>query len=127
MTSVTVRSDVRSSSPSTLLIRPRAFVLARQQLLFRLATALVTLHLLDDTFIMKDLYKIRGVTDFAHARPYLLSDLPEALSQALREYLRVDGVPKGVKQKKMLAMLRGAFPLGRTLRDALDARKLLGL
>jgi electron transfer flavoprotein-quinone oxidoreductase len=94
---------------------------------FSAATLSYYRELLDDTFIMKDLHKIRGVTDFAHARPYLLSDVPEALSKTLQEYLRVDGVPKGVKQKKMLVTMRGAFPLGRTLRDAFDTRKLLGL
>lgn len=83
-------------------------------------------ELLDETFIMKDLHKIRGVTGFAHSRPYILQDLPAALSEALREYLRVDGVPKGIKQKKMLATMRGALPLRRSLRDAIDARKLLG-
>jgi hypothetical protein len=74
---------------------------------------------------MKDLHKLRDLTEFAHARPYLLRDLPEAASQALREYLRVDSVPKGVKQKKMLATMRSALPLGRTLNDALRGRKAM--
>jgi hypothetical protein len=34
-------------------------------------------------------------------------------------------VPKGVKQKKMLATIRAALPLGRTLSDALRGRKAL--
>jgi electron transfer flavoprotein-quinone oxidoreductase len=82
-------------------------------------------ELLDDTFIMKDLYKIRDVTDFAHERPYLLTDVPEALSQTLQEYLRVDSVPKSTKQKKMLQTMKRALPLRRTLRDAYAARKVL--
>lgn len=94
---------------------------------FSAATLSYYRELLDDSFIMKDLYKIRNVTDFAHARPYLLREIPEALAQAMREYLLVDGVPKGVKQRKMLATVRAALPLGRTLRDVADARKLLGL
>jgi electron transfer flavoprotein-quinone oxidoreductase len=83
-------------------------------------------ELLDDSFIMKDLHKIRHVTSFAHARPYLLRELPDALSATLREYLTVDSVPKSAKQKKMLRTMRDALPVPRTLRDALGARKLLG-
>jgi electron transfer flavoprotein-quinone oxidoreductase len=82
-------------------------------------------ELLDDSFIMKDLYKIRHVTNFAHSRPYLLTEVPEAVSQALREYLRVDSVPKKVKQQKMLRMMRDAMPGKRTLRDLVGARKVL--
>lgn len=82
-------------------------------------------ELLDDTFIMKDLYKVKDVTAFAHDRPYLLRDLPEAVSQMLRTYLRVDSVPKGDKQKAMIRTLKGALPLKRTIRDALAARKAL--
>jgi electron transfer flavoprotein-quinone oxidoreductase len=92
---------------------------------FSAATLSYYRELLDDSFIMQDLHKLRDLTDFAHARPYLLRDLPEALSQALREYLRVDSVPKGAKQKKMLATMRAALPLGRTLADALRGRKAL--
>jgi electron transfer flavoprotein-quinone oxidoreductase len=80
-------------------------------------------ELLDDSFIMKDLYKIRNVTDFAHARPYLLDEVPEALSQMLREYLRVDGVSKKSKQASMLRTLRGALPLRRSVRDTIAARR----
>jgi len=82
-------------------------------------------ELLDDTFIMKDLAKVKDVTAFAHDRPYLLRDLPEAVSQMLRTYLRVDSVPKTDKQTAMLRTLKGALPLQRTIRDALAARKAL--
>ena len=91
---------------------------------FSAATLSYYRELLDDSFIMKDLYKIRNVTDFVHSRPYLLTDVPEAISQTLREYLRVDSVPKSAKQKSMLGTMRGAFPIRRTLRDALEARKV---
>lgn len=82
-------------------------------------------ELLDDTFIMKDLKKVKDVTAFAHDRPYLLRDIPEAVSQMLRTYLRVDSVPKGEKQKAMLRTLMRALPIQRTVRDALAARKAL--
>lgn len=98
---------------------------AKQRGDYSAATLSYYRELLDDSFIMKDLYKIKDVTDFAHARPYLLDDVPEALSQMLREYLRVDSVPKKDKQAKMLRTLRGALPLRRTVRDAVAARRVM--
>lgn len=98
---------------------------ARERGNFSAATLSYYRELLDDSFIMKDLYKVRGVTDFAHSREYLLRDVPEALSQTLREYLRVDSVPKSTKQKRMIQTMREALPLGRTLKDMLEARKVL--
>lgn len=92
---------------------------------FSAATLSYYRQLLDESFIMKDLYKIRNVTDFAHSRPYLLRDLPEAVSQTLREYLTVDSVPKSEKQSKMLRTMRKAMPGKRLLKDALEARKVM--
>ena len=69
--------------------------------------------------------EMSSTSDFAHSRPYLLTDVPEAISQALREYLRVDSVPKKDKQAKMIAGMRKAMPLRRTVRDLLDARKVM--
>jgi electron transfer flavoprotein-quinone oxidoreductase len=102
-----------------------AIVRAKERGDFSAATLSYYRELLDDSFIMKDLYKIRNVTEFAHSRPYLLTDVPEAISQTLREYLRVDSVSKSAKQASMLKTMRGAFPLQRTLRDLVDARKVL--
>jgi electron transfer flavoprotein-quinone oxidoreductase len=82
-------------------------------------------RLLDESFIMKDLHKIRNVTEFAHSRPYLLSDVPEAISQMLQEYLRVDSVPKKDKQANMIRTLRKALPGKRSFQDALAARKVM--
>jgi electron transfer flavoprotein-quinone oxidoreductase len=81
-------------------------------------------ELLDDSVVMQDLHKIRNVTDFAHARPHLLRDYPNVLSGMLEEYLRVDGVPKKTKQKKMLAKAM-ALPKRRLLDDLLGAARAL--
>lgn len=89
------------------------------------ATLSVYREKLDETFIMKDLHKVRNVTGFAHSRPYLLKDVPEAVSRMLREYLRVDGVPKKTKQSNMMKTLFKAMPAGRTIKDAIAARKVL--
>jgi electron transfer flavoprotein-quinone oxidoreductase len=81
-------------------------------------------ELLDESVVMQDLHKIRNVTDFAHARPHLLRDYPNVLSGMLEEYLRVDGVPKKTKQKKMLAKAM-ALPKRRLLDDLLGAARAL--
>src|SRR5262249_30990837 len=62
-------------------------------------------ELLDSSVVMKDLYAIRNVTDFAHGRPHLLTDYPRVLSDAAREFLTVDGVPVREKQKEIAGML----------------------
>ena len=81
-------------------------------------------ELLDESVVMADLHKIRNVTDFAHARPHLLRDYPQVLSAMFEEYLRVDGVPKKAKQKKIIAMAK-ALPKRRLLDDLLGAARAL--
>ena len=81
--------------------------------------------LLDQSIVMKDLKKIRGITPFAHDRPHLLRDYPQVVSGMLKEYLTVDGVSKSEKQKKMVAMAKG-LPKKRLLNDIFAARKLKG-
>jgi electron transfer flavoprotein-quinone oxidoreductase len=100
-------------------------VRAKQRGDYSAATLSYYRELLDDSFIMKDLYKIKDVTNFAHARPYLLDEVPETISQMLREYLRVDSVPKKDKQAKMLRTLKDALPIRRTIRDAVAARRVM--
>jgi electron transfer flavoprotein-quinone oxidoreductase len=77
-------------------------------------------ELLDESVVIQDLYTIRNVTDFAHARPHLLRDYPELASVVARTYLTVDGTPKRAKQQKIAAMLK-AVPKKRLLGDAIGA------
>jgi electron transfer flavoprotein-quinone oxidoreductase len=81
-------------------------------------------ELLDDSVVLKDLYKIRNVTDFAHARPWLFTDYPHLLSEIAHEYLTVDGVPIKEKQRKMLRMLM-TLPKKQLLADAAGALRAL--
>ena len=81
-------------------------------------------ELLDESVVMADLHKIRNVTDFAHARPHLLCDYPRLLSAMFEEYLRVDGVPKKEKQKKIVAMVKG-LPKRRLLDDLVGAARVM--
>jgi electron transfer flavoprotein-quinone oxidoreductase len=75
-------------------------------------------ELLADSFVLKDLHKIRNLTGFAHARPHLFNEMPELLANVAREYLTVDSVPKKEKQQKMIRMLRDGMPMQRLVNDA---------
>jgi electron transfer flavoprotein-quinone oxidoreductase len=77
-------------------------------------------ELLSDSFILKDLHKIRNLTDFAHERPHLFNDVPELLADVAREYLTVDSVPKKKKQQKMLRMILDRMPPKRAIDDAIN-------
>ncbi|MBA3337381.1 MAG: FAD-dependent oxidoreductase [Chloroflexia bacterium] len=83
-------------------------------------------ELLDESIVIKDLYKIRNVTDFAHARPHMLREYPTLLSDMAHEYLRVDGLPKSEKQHKIARMV-AALPKRRLLADAIGAVRSVGL
>lgn len=77
-------------------------------------------ELLEESFVLKDLYKIRHVTEFAHERPWLFGEYPELLSEAARRYLTVSGRPKATVQKE-IAGLFSSIPKGRMLKDAFGA------
>lgn len=79
-------------------------------------------ELLEESFVLRDLYKIRNVTDFAHQRPWLFGEYPELLSEAARRYLTVSGKPKASVQKE-IAGLFGNIPKTRIARDVFGAMR----
>ncbi len=81
-------------------------------------------ELLDESVIMKDLFTIRNVTDFAHARPHLLQDYPNLLSDVARTYLTVDGRTQAEKQRAIMRTL-WSVPKRQLLDDAIGAFKAL--
>lgn len=82
-------------------------------------------ELLEQSVVLKDLYKIRNLTEFAHARPHALSEYPRLAATIARDYLTVDGSPKGEKQKKILKRLIG-LPKKRLLSDLTGTLKAFG-
>lgn len=81
-------------------------------------------ELLEESVVLKDLYKIRNATDFAHARPHLLRDYPRLAADIAQEYLTVDGLPLKEKQRKIASMVRG-LPKRRLLGDIVGAVRSL--
>ena len=74
-------------------------------------------ELLEETFVLKDLRKIRNMQAFAHERPHLFNEIPEMMSQVAREYLTVDNLPLSTKQKNIFGMLRSGLSGRRVLND----------
>jgi electron transfer flavoprotein-quinone oxidoreductase len=66
---------------------------------------------LDETFVMKDLKKYRGIPKFLHGNKQVFSMYPRLLNGAARNWLRVDGTDKRTKEKEIIK----AFRKGRTL------------
>lgn len=81
-------------------------------------------ELLEESFVIKDLYKIRHMTDFAHDRPWLFGEYPELISEAARRYLTVSGQPKASVQKDILKLF-GGVPKKRLLGDAVGALRVI--
>jgi electron transfer flavoprotein-quinone oxidoreductase len=71
---------------------------------------------LQNSYIFKDLKKYRRLGHFLETHSELFTSLPEWASQAAREILTVNGVPKKEKQKILWNQLRAKIPLMRLLR-----------
>ncbi len=71
---------------------------------------------LQNSYILKDLKKYRNFGRFLKTHPELFSSLPEWTSQAAREMITVNGVPKKEKQKVLWHQLRTEIPLMRVLK-----------
>jgi electron transfer flavoprotein-quinone oxidoreductase len=71
---------------------------------------------LQNSYIFKDLKKYRRFGHFLETHSELFTSLPEWTSQAAREILTVNGIPKKEKQKILWNQLRAKIPLMRLLR-----------
>ncbi len=71
---------------------------------------------LQNSYVFKDLKKYRRFGHFLETHSELFTSLPKWASQAAREILTVNGVPKKEKQKVLWNQLRAKIPLLRLLR-----------
>jgi electron transfer flavoprotein-quinone oxidoreductase len=100
----------------------QAIVLAHQREDFSAVALARYRELLEESFVLRDLYKIRNVTDFASARPWLIGEYPELVSEAARRYLTVSGKPKASVQKE-IGGLFGTIPKSRLLKDIIGGMR----
>ncbi len=83
-------------------------------------------ELLEESVVLIDLYQIRGVPDYAHGRPHLLTEYPALLAEAARAYLTVDGTPKGEKYGKIARGFVKGLGVRRVVGDVVGAVRAMG-
>ncbi|TVQ39294.1 MAG: FAD-dependent oxidoreductase [Geminicoccaceae bacterium] len=66
------------------------------------------LRALEQSFVMKDMKKYRGLAAMLHGNKHFLTTYPAALSRAMQTFLRVDGVDKRTKQRLMVQDFKAA-------------------
>jgi electron transfer flavoprotein-quinone oxidoreductase len=72
---------------------------------------------LQDSFVLKDLKKYKGVPDLLQTNKRLLSQYPKLLNQAAFEMLNVDGVPIKDKEKQIWKTVKKEIGIGHLVKD----------
>ena len=72
---------------------------------------------LEDSFILKDVYKFRKIPDFFNKFPHYLRDYPGHLTQWLTDYFTIDETPKRDVEKGILKKIKHDIGLWRFATD----------
>ncbi len=73
---------------------------------------------LNESFVMKDLYKYRDMPEVLHKNPQFFTAYPDMVAQAARTMITVDGVDKKTKEKAIFANFRNTRTLTGLMGDA---------
>ncbi|SIT52092.1 Electron-transferring-flavoprotein dehydrogenase [Paraburkholderia piptadeniae] len=73
---------------------------------------------LDDSFVMKDLYKYRDMPKILHRSPQFFTTYPDLVAKAARTMITVDGVDKKTKKQEVMASFRESRSLTGLVGDA---------
>ncbi|HHV54414.1 MAG TPA: FAD-dependent oxidoreductase [Firmicutes bacterium] len=73
---------------------------------------------LQASYVLQDLRQYRHTTPVIEKIPQFLGVYPSLVNRALQEFLTVDGVPKKVKEKKILRMILKERPVTALIGDA---------
>jgi len=73
---------------------------------------------LDESFVMKDLYKYRDMPGVLHQSPQFFTTYPQLLAQAARTFITVDGVDKKTKEREILSSFRRSRGVAGLVGDA---------
>ena len=73
---------------------------------------------LDESFVMKDLYKYRDLPDVLHKNPQFFTSYPDMVAQAARTMITVDGVDKKTKEREIFKNFRKTRTLTGLVGDA---------
>ncbi len=80
---------------------------------------------LDESFVMKDLYKYRDMPAVLHKNPQFFTSYPDMLAQAARTMITVDGVDKKTKEREIFANFRQTRKLTGLVGDAFKLWKAI--
>ncbi|MDP8208698.1 MAG: FAD-dependent oxidoreductase [Candidatus Electryonea clarkiae] len=72
---------------------------------------------LENTFVLKDMYKFRKVPDFLNKFPHYLQEYPGHITQWLQDYFTVDETPKAEVEKGILNKIKKDIGLWRLTVD----------
>lgn len=73
---------------------------------------------LDDSFVMKDLYKYRDMPEVLHRNPQFFTTYPDLLANAARTMITVDGIDKTTKKREIMSSFRRSRSLTGLVGDA---------
>ncbi|MEM5372910.1 FAD-dependent monooxygenase [Paraburkholderia azotifigens] len=73
---------------------------------------------LDDSFVMKDLYRYRDMPKILHRNPQFFTTYPDLVAKAARTMITVDGVDKKTKKHEVMASFRESRSLTGLVGDA---------
>ncbi|KVS05509.1 FAD-dependent monooxygenase [Burkholderia vietnamiensis] len=73
---------------------------------------------LDDSFVMKDLYKYRDMPDTLHRNPQFFTTYPDLVANAARTMITVDGVDKKTKERAIVSSFRKSRSFAGLVGDA---------
>jgi len=82
--------------------------------------------LLESSFVMKDLKKYKYTTHYMESHRELFTVYPEMITDAAYEFMSVDSVPKGDKQKKIMKLVKGRRSMLRLAKDMFDGWRAIG-
>lgn len=73
---------------------------------------------LDDSFVMKDLYKYRDMPQVFHKNPQFFTSYPELINRAAKTMFTVDGIDKKTKEREIFSSFRKTRSLKGLVGDA---------
>ncbi len=80
---------------------------------------------LEESFILKDMFKYRNMPDFFNKNPHYLRDYPNMVGQWANEFFTIDETPKNQVEKNLLAKIKKDVGLFKLLKDGWKASKVL--
>jgi len=107
------------------MMAAQAVLNARQKGDYSASSLSLYKKLLEDSFVLKDLKKYKDAPEFLARNTHFFTLYPQLASQAAREFLTVDGVPKREKQRKIWQEIKAKRGLWGLIKDAIGLWRVM--